>query len=210
MLKATLSYLGDLDIYLLDQVMKNRYIPGERLLDAGVGGGRNLHWFSHGDYELYGVDTNVEAIAALKEKYPDWEKEQLQVAGVEALPFPKVFFDHIICSAVLHFANNPAHFFQMVGEMVRVLKPGGSLFIRMASEMGIESFIEPMGDGVYNLPDGTQRFLLTKPLLKILVETFPIELAEPVKTVNVEDVRCMTTLVFVKTANLKIIDKKGV
>ncbi len=199
MLQTTLSKLGDIDIYLLDQVMKNRYLPGERMLDAGVGGGRNLHWFSHGDYALYGVDTNVDAIAALKEKYPDWAEEQLQVADLEKLPFHDAFFHHIICSAVLHFANNPAHFLQMLAEMVRVLKPGGSLFIRMASEMGIESFIEPLGNGVYNLPDGTQRFLLTRPLLKTLMENVPVEFAEPVKTVNVEDMRCMTTLVFIKS-----------
>jgi ubiquinone/menaquinone biosynthesis C-methylase UbiE len=203
MLQTTLSYLGDIDIYLLDQVMKNRYQPGERLLDAGAGGGRNLHWFSHGDYELYGVDTNVAAIAALKEKYPDWADEQLQVAGLEALPFSEDFFHHIICSAVLHFAQSSSQFLQMVGGMVRVLKPGGSLFIRMASEMGIEKFIEPIGDGVYNLPDGSQRFLLTRPLLQTLIQTFPIGLTEPVKTVNVEDIRCMTTLVFIKRGYLK-------
>jgi ubiquinone/menaquinone biosynthesis C-methylase UbiE len=199
MLQTTLSYLGNIDIYLLDQVMKNRYLPGERLLDAGVGGGRNLHWFSQGDYDLYGVDTNPDAIAVLKEKYPDWSPKKLQVAGLDALPFPDAFFHHIICSAVLHFSESPAHFLQMLGEMVRVLKPGGSLFIRMASEMGIEPFIEPLGNGVYNLPDGTQRFLLTRPLLKTLLENFPIEFAEPVKTVNVEDMRCMTTLVFIKS-----------
>jgi ubiquinone/menaquinone biosynthesis C-methylase UbiE len=195
---TVLDALGNVDIYLLDQVMKNRYLHGERLLDAGVGGGRNLHWFSHGNYALYGVDTNVEAITALKEKYPEWADEQLQVAGLEALPFFEEFFHHIICSAVMHFANNHMHFLQMVREMVRVLKPGGSLFIRMASNMGIETLVEPLGDGVYNLPDGTQRFLLTRPLLKTLVQNLPIMLAEPVKTVNVEDIRCMTKLVFIK------------
>ena len=203
MLQTTLSYLGDIDIYLLDQVMKQRYQPGERLLDAGAGGGRNLHWFTHDDYDLYGVDTDVAAIRALKEKYPDWADEQLQVAGLEALPFPEAFFHHIICSAVLHFANSPSHFLQMVGEMVRVLKPGGSLFLRMTSEMGIEAYIEPFGEGMYLLPDGSQRFLLTRFLLNKLLQCFPLGLAEPVKTVNVEDIRCMTTLVFIKSTYVK-------
>lgn len=202
MVQNVLSYLGDIDIYLLDQVMKNRYEPGERILDAGVGGGRNLHWFSHGSYDLYGVDTNALAIESLKEQYPAWATEQLQVAGLDALPFPDAFFDHIICSAVLHFAQSEKHFLQMLGEMIRVLAPGGSLFIRMTSEIGIETFIEPVGEGVYNLPDGSQRFLLTRQLLQILFQRFPIGLAEPVKTVNVEDIRCMTTLVLIKSASL--------
>jgi hypothetical protein len=37
--------LGNTDIYLLDQIMKGRYAPSDILLDAGAGGGRNLHWF---------------------------------------------------------------------------------------------------------------------------------------------------------------------
>ena len=39
------SLVGNTDIYLLDQIMKERYKRGESILDAGCGEGRNLHWF---------------------------------------------------------------------------------------------------------------------------------------------------------------------
>jgi len=88
---------------------------------------------------------------------------------------------------------------QMFSQLNRVLKPGGSLFIRMASDIGIENKIVPLGNGRFSLPDGSDRFLLTKPLIEELLNSFPLTLAEPVKTTNVQDIRCMTTLVMVKS-----------
>ena len=33
---------GDIDIYLFDQLLRGRLVPGMRVLDAGCGAGRNL------------------------------------------------------------------------------------------------------------------------------------------------------------------------
>jgi hypothetical protein len=87
-------------------------------------------------------------------------------------------------------------------EMVRILKPGGSLFIRMASDIGIENRVKPAGSGVYLLPDGSFRFLLTRDLLTSLLDIFPLGFLEPFKTTNVDDQRCMSTLVLQKYGKL--------
>lgn len=50
--------IGNTDIYLLDQIMKGRYTPGERILDAGCGNGRNLVWFLKNDFDVYAVDKD--------------------------------------------------------------------------------------------------------------------------------------------------------
>ncbi|MBI9042777.1 hypothetical protein [Lutibacter sp.] len=34
--------IKDVDIYILDQILKERYQPETKILDAGCGGGRNL------------------------------------------------------------------------------------------------------------------------------------------------------------------------
>jgi ubiquinone/menaquinone biosynthesis C-methylase UbiE len=99
---------------------------------------------------------------------------------------------------VLHFAKNTSHFFEMMNEMVRVLKPGGSLFIRMTSDIGIENKVVPINKGVYLLPDGSNRFLLTRSLLDQLMQQYTLTMAEEFKTVNVNDIRCMSTLVLIK------------
>ena len=107
-------------------------------------------------------------------------------------------FDHIICIAVLHFAENTSHFKTMFAELVRILKSKGSLFIRVASNIGLEKEVTKISEGVYLLPDKTKRFLLTKPLLETVMEEFKLSFLEPLKTVNVNDKRFMTTLVLQK------------
>ena len=178
--------------------MKGRYTENEKILDAGCGEGRNMHWFLQSGFVIYGTDINETAIAQLKSANPDSPAERLQVAAVEKLPFTDNYFDHIISSAVLHFANSTKHFKAMLTEMVRVLKTNSSLFIRMTSDIGIENKVKPIGDGVYIIPDGSKRFLLTKTLLKECMQENNLSFLEPLKTVNVDDLRCMSTLVLQK------------
>ena len=110
-------------------------------------------------------------------------------------------FDHVICSAVLHFAQNTQHFLNMFSELIRVLKPGGSLFIRMTTIESVEQYVKPIADGVYFLADNTNRFLLTNNLLTSIVSTYNLKFLEPKKYVNVDNKRSMCTLVFEKTNN---------
>jgi len=190
--------LGQTDIYLIDQIMKGRYKPDDMILDAGCGSGRNMFWFLQNNFNIYGTDISNEAISKLKNNYPNLPPGRLVVAAVEESNFPDNYFDHIISSAVLHFANSTLHFCEMMIEMVRILKPGGTLFIRMTSDIGIENKVKHIADGVYLIPDGSKRFLLTKTLLVDCMHQNKLSFLEPLKTVNVEDIRCMSTLMLIK------------
>jgi ubiquinone/menaquinone biosynthesis C-methylase UbiE len=198
--QALAELIGNTDIYLVDQILKGRYGPGDRVLDAGCGHGRNLHWFLANDIDVYGTDRDALVIDELRTMHPESAADRFKVCPVEQMPFPDDFFDHVISSAVLHFAKNPAHFLAMFGEMVRVLRPGGSLFIRMASDIGIADRIQPLGDGVYLIPDGSERFLLNRWMVQTLPLEFGLTVAEPFKTVNVDDQRCMSTWVLLKNS----------
>lgn len=189
--------IGTTDIYLVDQIMKGRYKAGDVVLDAGCGYGRNLHWFLRNEMTIYGVDREAAAIGELRRGYPDIA-DRFQVAEVEKMPFGDERFDHIISSAVLHFAQDTEHLRRMVAEMVRVLKRSGSLFIRMTTDIGIEERVRLVGDGVYAIPDGSRRFLLTRQLLAEMMRENGLSFLEPLKVVNVDDVRCMSTLVLRK------------
>ena len=68
----------------------------------------------------------------------------------------------------------------------------------MTSNIGLENNIIKISDGVYLLPDKTKRFLLTKSLLQTVLDEFDLSFLEPIKTVNVNDKRFMTTLVLQK------------
>ena len=190
--------IGNTDIYLLDQIMKDRYKPNDKILDAGCGGGRNLIWFLKNDINIYGVDQDATPVNYLKTFHPEFADQRFQVADVGKLPFENNFFDHVISSAVLHFAKSTSQFNDMMKEMVRVLKPNGSLFIRMTSDIGIEDKVKLIEDGVYNIPDGSVRFLLTHSLIDTTIQELKLSFIEPLKTVNVDDIRCMSTLVLKK------------
>ncbi len=180
--------------------MKGRFDVSDKILDAGCGNGRNMHWFLQHSFEIYGIDMNEENINILKNKNPNLSEERLQISELEKMNFPANFFDHVICSAVLHFAKNTSHFKQMLTEMLRVLKSDGTLFIRMTSDIGIENTVRQIADGIYWIPDGSKRFLLTKNLLAECMRENNLSFTEPLKTVNVNDERCMTTLVLRKNS----------
>ncbi|MEO8821827.1 MAG: class I SAM-dependent methyltransferase [Ginsengibacter sp.] len=190
--------VGNTDIYLLDQIMKEKYRKSDTILDAGCGGGRNLFWFLKNEIDIYGVDNDATAINYIKSNYPNLDRKKFIVAEIDNLPFDINFFDHLISSAVLHFAKSTSHFKNMMKEMTRVLKPNGSLFIRMTSNIGIENKVRLVKNGVYDIPDSSTRFLLTPTLLNNLLVENNLSLAEPLKTVNVDNLRCMSTLVLIK------------
>jgi len=188
---------GNIDIYLFDQLLKGTYDNCKKVLDAGCGGGRNLVYFLRNGYEVYGIDPNPDAVSAVKQLSQTLShanpKENFAIASAENLPFDDNYFDLVISSAVLHFANNPGHFDSMIQSMWRVLKPGGYLFARLASDIGIETRVQHLGNGRYLLPDGSERFLVNEQLLLQYTESLNARLHEPIKTTNVQNLRCMTT-----------------
>ena len=188
---------GNIDIYLFDQLLKGRFDDCHKVLDAGCGSGRNIVYFLINGFEVYGIDQSIEAIELAKNRSaalaPANPQENFIVCNVEEMPFADNYFDLVISSAVLHFAYNHAHFDKMLHATWRVLKPGGFLFVRLASNIGIEHLVKHLGEGRYLLPDGTQRYLVDELVLLSYTNKLNAELYEPVKTTNVQQMRCMTT-----------------
>jgi len=180
--------LGKTDIYLIDQVMKSRYNRSELILDAGCGKGRNLIFLSKLGFEVEGCDQDGDIIDNLRNKKLGIA---LKIAELSSLPYLDNRFDHIICNAVLHFAESEEHFISMINELSRTLKIGGTLFVRMTSIFGLSKY-KKLGNGQYQLEDGTTRFLLDDDHLSFLKINY--KLMDPIKTVNVDNLRCMSTL----------------
>lgn len=189
---------GNIDIYLFDQLLKGRFKDCRKVLDVGCGSGRNLTYFMQNGYEVYGIDPNPEAIAQVQSLAEVLAEGNIPagnftVANAEDLPFEDNTFDLAICSAVLHFAEDSNHFDAMLRSVWRVLKPGGHLFTRLASDIGIESLVIPLNNSRYALPDGSERFLVNEQILMEYTDVLGGELFEPIKTTNVQNLRCMTT-----------------
>ena len=189
------NLLQNIDIYLLDQILKGRITPYMHILDAGCGSGRNSKYLLNQGFNLIGIDVSSEKIKNLQHIFGS---DTFQVGTIENLNFSDKSFQYIICNAVLHFADNTEVFYKMFSELFRVLDKNGTLFIRMTSNIGIENSVSEIEKGVYKIPDGSKRFLLTKKLLQKLEKDFHFTYVEPIKTVNVNDLRCMTTLILKK------------
>jgi len=187
---------GDLDIYLFDQLLRGRFDRRRVVLDAGCGGGRNLVYFLQHGFQCHGVDRDVNAVnevrALAARLAPGLPLQNFQAAPLDAIPFPDAIADAVLCSAVLHFAEDEEHFGRMVTEMWRVLAPGGLFFARLASNIGIEDAVGAARRRV-RLPDGSDRFVVDTPMLLEWSARLGGRLLDPIKTTNVQQQRCMTT-----------------
>ena len=190
---------GDIDIYLFDQLLRGRISPGATVLDAGCGEGRNLVYFLRSGYTVFAADERPDAIEAVRtvaaRLAPSLPAGNFHCEPVEAMTFPDQAADVVISSAVLHFARDEANFRAMLHGTWRVVRPGGMLFCRLASSIGIADRVRPLGGGRFHLPDGSDRFLVDEAMLMAATRELGGELLDPIKTTNVQNQRCMTTWV---------------
>jgi tellurite methyltransferase len=190
---------GQIDIYLFDQLLRGRIAPGMRVLDAGCGSGRNLVYLLRSGYEVFAVDSDIHAVDHVRrlaaKLAPSLPSTNVRPDPVERMTFGDACADVVICSAVLHFADDDRHFDAMVRELWRVLAPGGLLFCRLASAIGMEDRMRRIAGRRFLLPDGSERYLVDETMLVNLTRTLGGRLLDPLKTTVVQDERCMTTWV---------------
>jgi SAM-dependent methyltransferase len=190
---------GQIDIYLFDQILRGRIAPGMRIFDAGCGHGRNLVYLLRERFEVFGADADPRAIEAVRHLSrsvaPALPTDNFRVEPIEASSFPDAFADFAISSAVLHFARDDHEFDALLRGTWRVLKPGGILFCRLASSIGMENQIERIVGRRFLLPDGSERYLVDAALLTKLAAELGGQLIDPLKTTVVQNQRAMTTWV---------------
>jgi tellurite methyltransferase len=188
---------GAIDIYLFDQLLRGRITAGMRVLDAGCGSGRNLVYLLRQGFEVFGADSDPHALQATRQLAlsiaPRLPADNFRLEAVEAMSFPDGFADVVISSAILHFARSDDQFRAMLQGSWRVLKPGGLLFCRLASSIGIENQIQRLLGRRFQLPDGSERYLVDEALLIKLTEQLGGQLTDPLKTTVVQNQRSMTT-----------------
>ena len=191
---------GQIDIYVFDQILRGNILPGMRVLDAGCGYGRNLVHLLRTGCEVFAIDQDEEAVehvsrlsASLQTGLP---AENFQVGSIERMPFPEGIADVVLCNSVLHFARDESHFRAMLKELWRVLKPGGMIFCRLGSRIGMD--FQRIRGNIFLIPDGSKWFLVDEEMLLGLTEEMNAVQVDPLKTTIVQDYRCMTTWVLRK------------
>ncbi len=100
--------------------------PGtRRLLDVGCGNAHFTKWLRDRADEVVGVDHNPRNCRAGHREYPGLH---LAASAGEHLPFVSDYFDCVTCSDTLEHTDDDQ---ATVDELLRVLKPGGTLVLTM-------------------------------------------------------------------------------
>ncbi len=194
---------GPIDIYLFDQLLRGRIVPGMKIFDAGCGYGRNLVYFLREGYEVFGVDADPQPIAGVRAMAKGLPAANFRAEALESMSFPDSLADVVVSSAVLHMARDDHQFMAMLLGTWRVLKPGGLFFCRLASSIGIEHRIVPIAGRRFLLPDESERYLVDEKLLLQLSGHLGGEFLDPLKTTVVHNQRSMTTWVLRKHPTLQ-------
>jgi SAM-dependent methyltransferase len=188
---------GQIDIYVFDQILRGTFAAGTRVLDAGCGYGRNLVYLLRMGCEVFALDLDAAGVEHVRRLSESLEtglpSGNFRVGPIEEMPFPGGFADVVICNSVLHFARDERHFGAMVKELWRVLRPGGMLFCRLGSRIGMN--FEQVRPGIFVVGDGSEWFLVDERMLLELTSELNAVLVDPLKTTIVQDFRCMTTWV---------------
>jgi SAM-dependent methyltransferase len=191
---------GQIDIYVFDQILRGNITSDMRVLDAGCGYGRNLVHLLRGGCEVFAVDANAEGVGHVRalaaQLAPDLPATNFRIGPIEMMDFPDDFANVVICSSVLHFARDEAHFLAMLKELWRVLRPGGMLFCRLGSRIGMN--FERLRGNIFRINDGSEWFLVDEAELMQMTRQMNAVLVDPLKTTIVQDHRCMTTWVLRK------------
>ena len=96
------------------------------VLEVAIGTGRNLPLYP-AEMKITGIDLSPAMLAIARRLAARLRRQvDLRVGDAQALPFADNTFDTVLCALSLCSIPDPA---QAIGEMARVLKPGGRLLL---------------------------------------------------------------------------------
>jgi len=120
------------------------FFKGKVCLDGGCGGGRfSIALAKLGAAKVYGIDVSEQALEAARSRAKERNLSNVEFvhASVLSVPFPDDMFDYVISSGVILLTPDPKKAFD---ELVRVLKPGGTLFLSVYGRYGLKWFLNDL------------------------------------------------------------------
>ncbi len=127
----------------LRRILPEELYAGKCCLDAGCGQGAISAILSTSARKLCSVDIGERAIEITRRRLPVSSCDvNVQKASLLALPFPDAFFDLVVSNGVIHHTTDPR---LALRELVRVLKPGGTIILGLYGKTGLLRYIIEFG-----------------------------------------------------------------
>ncbi len=175
------NYFGDMDLFLMDFILKGKIPENARVLDVGCGEGRNSLYFIQQGYDYTGIDSDASKISLIEYLTQQSGQGRTVFLNEDLSEFTSGKpFDFIICSRMLHFSEDEQMFHTSIQKLCDLLGSGGLLYIAMDSvfDTVIKYSVE---NGPVVFPDGKIRFPLTKDRYNRMLDFFLEE--EPPRTI---------------------------
>ena len=109
--------------------------PGQVAADIGAGTGFITEGLLQQGLRVVAVDQSEAMLAQMRQKFGDNAPTDYRVGEAEHLPIPSATVDYVFANMYLHHVESPP---QAIGEMARILKPGGTLVITDLDEHSFE------------------------------------------------------------------------
>ena len=144
-----------------EAIIKSIDLPGKRVLDVGCGEGEITRALVKAGAYVVGLDPNPAQIQYVLENDPDAGEVYVQAPG-QSLPFYNESFDSVVYNNALHLIPSDQQL-QALEEAVRILKPGGFLYIANPLAQGPSHELKKaIGDEIYVQPSLTKAIVSIK------------------------------------------------
>jgi len=125
---------------IVDLVPELKRCNVHRILDLGCGAGRHTLYLAREGFFVVGLDSSAEALNISEERL---RKDNIRNcclidSDMTKLPFPDGHFDAVVSTNVIHH-NTSAGIEKTVGEIRRIVRPGGLVFLTILSTAEYET-----------------------------------------------------------------------
>lgn len=118
-------FYGLFQLRAVERMLAGQSFAGAKALDVGCGSGRWCRWMAARGAEVVGVDPTAAMLETARRLSPGVTFEAMSATGLE---FPAEHFDLVTAVTVIQHLE-PAEQERAAAAMVRVLRPGGTLFV---------------------------------------------------------------------------------